>query len=167
MTDHSNTNVLPRQNQLQFLRFLAFLLIYSLHINACLPEAIPTWKNAFLAVSFFFLLSGWSAGYTARQKEELSLKRIFLFVKKRVGKYYPLYLVMSVISFLLGEPATFFSAVANLFLVQSWTPLFTSICPAAWFLSALFFLQILTVPILYGLRKLKDVGIRWQWIFLF
>lgn len=152
-----------RQDQLQFLRFLAFLNVFIAHAEVWLFFPYRTSHCATSAVSFFFMLSGMVTGYSFLRKEQLSftLKAETSFVWKRLCKVYPLYLATTLIAVLTSNlplsiisgnlqelKATGTQLLCNLLLIQAWFPEgATSFNGASWFLSALVFLYVCSVPL--------------------
>ena len=94
-----------RANQLQFLRFIAFCMIFLWHINAYAFSFIARFNMnaAAEAVSFFFILSGMVVAYSGYGKEsECSLKSIGAFVWKALSSFYGSFLCVAT---QLGEGA--------------------------------------------------------------
>ena len=67
------SQVPARQEQLQFLRFLAFLNIFITHAEQWLFFPYRSSHCANAAVSFFFMLSGMVAGYSFVRKQTVSV----------------------------------------------------------------------------------------------
>ena len=152
-----------RQNQLQFLRFLAFLNIFISHCESWVFFPYRTSHCAHAAVSFFFMLSGLVTGYSLMRKDltHLSWKAEGAYVGKKLSRIYPLYLVTTLIAVIFsGLPINAMAGdwgafrqeggqlLRNLLLIQSWFPegahSFNSV---GWFLSALMFSYVCALPI--------------------
>lgn len=149
-----------RENQLQFLRFLAFLNVFVLHIGSWRMTDYPAWNGAVSAVTFFFLLSGILAGFSVYGREvEVSLPAIARDIWKKLRKVYPLHIVTTCFALIyVGLPAQIVHDLGNsgdalicllrcMLLVQSWFPDGAmSYNGASWYLSTLFFLYLLQIP---------------------
>lgn len=117
---------------------------------------------------FFFVLSGFLAAYSMKDKK---LPQIGEFCSRRIKKIYPLWL-MTTIFFLVLSIAEFwirneinisnvstllYKTIIDIFLVQSWIPgypyLFDLNGPG-WFLSSMLLLWILTIPMLKIIQKM-------------
>lgn len=158
-----------REEQLQFLRFLAFLNIFIAHAERWkfFPYAASHSANA--AVSFFFILSGMVTAFSlAGRSITLSVDAEIRFLWKKLKKVYPLYLVTTLLTVIFSDiPAKMiacdFSGVKplllqlgkNLLLLQSWFPenahSFNSV---GWFLSTLMFLYACSLPAAWLLNRL-------------
>lgn len=168
-----------RAEQLQFLRFLAFGLIFLWHADYWVPKWFPHGNGAVNAVSFFFILSGVVAGYSSFRKEiSFFIQSMIEFMWKKIKKIYPLYFLTTVfticyskIPFLIathdgmalrGEAV---QLLKNICLIQSWFPEnYFSYNGVGWFLSTILFLYLLTVPALACANRVKKSP-RNVWIF--
>lgn len=146
-----------RENQLQFLRFLAFLNIYITHAEVWLFSPYPASHCATAAVSFFFMLSGLVTGYSLYGKDiRLSMKTQGSYLLRKLRRVYPLY-ALTTLCAALFSPLLFqiarldFASAAdsmvqllrNLLLIQSWFPEgYLSFNAVGWFLSTLMFLRL-------------------------
>lgn len=164
-----------REEQLQFLRFLAFLNIFIAHAERWkfFPYAASHCANA--AVSFFFMLSGMVTAFSLAGKSiTLSADAELRFLHKKLKKFYPLYLVTTLLTILYsgiplqmmacdypGIRASLLQLGKNLLLLQSWFPenahSFNSV---GWFLSTLMFLYACSLPAAWLLNRLAG-GKRW------
>lgn len=164
-----------REEQLQFLRFLAFLNIFIAHAERWkfFPYSASHCANA--AVSFFFMLSGMVTAFSLAGRDvTLSADAEIRFLWKKVKKVYPLYLVTTLLTVIFSDIplrliACDYAAVRplliqlgkNLLLLQSWFPenahSFNSV---GWFLSALMFLYACSLPAAWLLNRLAG-GKRW------
>ncbi len=159
-----------RVQQLQFLRFLAFLNIFIWHAEAWNFLNYPAGNSANISVSFFFCLSGLVTGYSYYGREiKLGLPEIGKYMWKKVKKVYPLYFLTMMIPVLhsdfpeqiaAGMPDKLWGQLEqltkNLLLVQSW---FREGCFSfnivGWFLSTLLFLNLFNLPGIYFLQKVN------------
>lgn len=141
------------------LRFLVIVLIYFHHLNY--PGGLGPG-----AVTFFFALSGFVMAYSYDRKFfPLNTEQLKSFYVKRLSRLYPLY----ILTFLISIPIVFqthfetnvFSALINLFMLQSYFPngiqvfAFNSL---AWFLSDLMLFYFLTPFALFFLHKYPLAG---------
>lgn len=160
-----------REEQLQFLRFLAFINVFITHAEAFLFFPYRATFSALASVSFFFMLSGVVAGYSLIGKPVVpDVRNIGGFLWKKIRKVYPLYFLTTAFAVMFSEiPALVmacdFSALRspliqlskNLLLIQSWFPGSAhSYNTVGWFLSVLVFLYALTLPLAWILNKLNS-----------
>jgi peptidoglycan/LPS O-acetylase OafA/YrhL len=126
------------------LRWIAAVLVFGLHIQmvayfsgsaaAFVSQAFAAGKTG---VSFFFILSGFILMWSARPHDSARG-----FWRRRVARIYPVHFATFVIALLMAftidgamRPSVG-QAVANLFLVQSWTPSGPSqLNPVSWSLT--------------------------------
>lgn len=177
--DLSRTLPGTRQEQVQFLRFLAFLNIFIAHGERWLFFPYPASHCANAAVSFFFMLSGMVVGYSLVGKQNtLSLKTEAGFVWKRIRKVYPLYLVTTLLVVIVsGIPGSVITGdwaalqqegtqlLRNLLLIQSWFPEGAhSFNTVGWFLSALMFLYACSLPLGCLLNRLVRGKGKYLWL---
>lgn len=167
-----------REDQLQFLRFLAFLNIFALHADHWLWVRYPFWNGAVSAVSFFFILSGAMVGYNGYAKQRtVSLKSVGMHIWRKLCKLYPLYFLAVYASVLCsGLPGSLVSydlagAVPqlkmlgrHLLLLQSWFPVgYFDYSGVGWYLSVTFFLYVLEFPLAALLGKMAGKRDSWAW----
>lgn len=163
-----------RANQLQFLRFIAFLLICMVHTESYQPSWGPGGNGAINAVAFFIILSGAVSGYSSYNKDiECSFKGILLYMWKKIKKVYPLYFITTLIAVIYTDIPGLIAAnefaqtkssviqlLKNIFLIQSWFPEnYFSYNGVGWFLSTIMFLYITNIPLraMAGkIRRLKN-----------
>ena len=82
-----------KANQLQFLRFIAFVLIFLLHGSAWNFMRLPVKNGAIEAVSFFFILGGVVTGYSSYEKDtKPTASNIINYMKRKLCRVYPLYI---------------------------------------------------------------------------
>ena len=86
---------------IQSVRFFGFLLIFALHGRMWIVDTPPQFDVMTSGgVVLFLLLSGAVGAYSLAQKElDVSFKGIFKYVKRRLVKYYPLYLITNIYTF--------------------------------------------------------------------
>lgn len=159
-----------RAQQIQFLRFLAFLNIYIAHAEVYLFFRYPASHCAAAAVSFFFMLSGLVSSYSLYGREiRLGWREQGAFLWKKVKKVYPLYFLTSAFCFLFYVlPGILTSGnleqlenhtwpvLANLLMIQTWVKV-DSYNAVAWFLATLMFLYPVVLP---GMAVLNKMGKR-------
>jgi len=159
-----------RAEQIQFLRFLAFLNVFIAHGEVYLFFRYPASHCAGAAVSFFFMLSGLVSSYSLYGREiRLGWREQGRFLWKKVGKVYPLYFLTSAFCFLFYvlpgilasgslEPLRghAWPVLANLLMIQTWVKV-DSYNAVAWFLATLMFLYPAVLP---GMAVLKNLGKR-------
>lgn len=161
-----------RLEQLTFTRFIAAMAIVVFHFGSgAYPFNIPELQfivhQAYLGVSYFFILSGFImvVAYGSYEKIDPAV-----FLKNRLARIYPLLFLSVALLFLhtyLFDPAFRFGiikdAVLNLSLLQAWIPskvlLFNG---PAWSLSVEFFFYLI-FPFLYNLvfsrKSLRTIAI--------
>lgn len=176
----SRTNA-GREDQLQFLRFLAFFNVYLYHAEMWLFFRYPISHSATAAVSFFFVLSGGLTGYVGYGKDtKPTLKAFGAYMWKKLVKVYPLYfvtvLIMAIASEIPGQIAYGDFAGAwpsvkqlfkNLLLVHSWFPEgYFSFNGVGWFLSSIMFLYTLNLPAVYVLNRVNKHTHWYFWLFV-
>ena len=159
-----------REDQMQFLRFGMFLLVFFLHMS--MPEIYPVWNGGVSAVSFFFMLSGALCGYYARGKRcQLTVKHVVSDTLRKAGKQYDLYLITMLfaifwselpvlaVNFRFGEmKQPLLQLGRNLLMIQSWFPTgYFSYNGVGWYLSTLMFLYLLNLPLTALLKKIDSV----------
>jgi peptidoglycan/LPS O-acetylase OafA/YrhL len=141
------------------MRFVAAFLVFVFHVAYQFPfgdQAVATDYSKVVAnagqagVGFFFILSGFILTWTIRPRD-----RARSFWRRRAAKIYPNYVIAWVATLALilatGQSVNPLTAVANLFLLQSWVPrvsVIFSMDDVSWTLSceALFYLSF---PLLY------------------
>lgn len=159
-----------REEQLQFLRFLAFLNVFVCHADSWLFFEYPSSGSGRGAVSFFFMLSGLLTGYGFYGRTiSLSLRSYGGYLWKKLKKLYPLYISMAVFMLMYnGVPnllltqglAGSMSELRQFFrtalMIQSWfTEGYFSYNGVGWFLSTLLFLMAWNLPVMFLLNRLQ------------
>lgn len=165
----AKSSILGRARQLQFLRFLAFLMIFFWHAQAWLPAWDLRQNTATSTVSFFFVLSGVVKGFSSLDKEQpLTLKSYLGNFFKRLIRVYPLYAVTMLATVYTSAIPTYLSEGnldalksaliqlgKNLLLIQSWfSTEYFSFNGVGWFLSTLMFLFLFTDPAVHLFKKI-------------
>lgn len=172
-----NQRILPsvkdksREDQLQFLRFLAFLNVFITHAERFLFFPYRATFSAQAAVSFFFMLSGVVAGYSMVGKHVIpDVRNVAGFLWKKIRKVYPLYFLTTMFAVIFtqipeqvmrcdfsGLHSPLLQLSRNLLLIQSWFPENAhSFNTVGWFLSVLVFLYALTLPAAWVLNRLNS-----------
>ena len=165
-TTISRTNS-RRENQLQFLRFVAFFCVFADHADTWKFFEFPPLRGE-QAVSFFLILGGLVTGYSYYGRDiQLGAKEICKHVWNKVRKIYPLYFFTTVLTLIYsGIPAMIVeqnytgigallkNLLCNLLLIQAWLPgnhlHFNGV---GWYMSCMMFLYALNLPIMYLLNK--------------
>lgn len=164
-------NSRSREDQLQFLRFLAFLNVFITHGEQWLFFPYRATFSALASVSFFFMLSGVVSGYSLVGKNVVpSVGNIMAFLWKKIRKVYPLYFLTTMFAVMFSNipglimqcdfaslRASLIQLSKNLLLIQSWFPKNAhSFNTVGWFLSVLVFHYALTLPLAWLLNKLNS-----------
>ena len=164
-----------REDQLQFLRFLAFLNVFITHAEQFLFFPYRATFSAQAAVSFFFMLSGVVAGYSLVGKDVVpNVRNVAGFLWKKIRRVYPLYFLTTMFAVMFsGIPSRIMECDyaglrspltqlgKNLLLIQSWFPENAhTYNTVGWFLSVLVFLYALTLPVAWLLNKLNSCKYR-------
>ncbi len=158
-------------NQLQFLRFIAFSLIFLYHAGVYTNLPFCGKLNPGLwAVSYFIILSGFLTTIKYYDNvSELKPDSIFKYLKQKVSKVYHLYFILTIISIsLYNFPeiitsnnyksiiGVVFQLIKNLLLIQSWFPNgYFSFVGVGWFLSTIIFLYFLSFPFIIFIKKIN------------
>lgn len=157
---------------LSFFRALSFLLVFALHAQRISFFEIPFGNGACLAVSFFFMLSGYLAGYqNGWRPVDLSVVSICQYVWKKIAKFYPLLVLTTLFAvsyskigayIVLGDNMALRNGIVallrNLLLLQSWFSDFLTYNGVTWFLSTIIFLYIIKQPALFVLVNFRRTG---------
>lgn len=156
------------------LRFFFALIIFMHHFIWGSERMFP--EGGVLAVTFFFILSGFVLAYSYRDRflsGDYSKKTFWI---GRVSKLYPLHFLCFGIAFILAWKAMSLSlllvAPINLALLQSWIPLrsiYFSYNAVSWFSSDMLFFYLMFPCLVVGLSKMKlhRIGIWSIAIFVF
>ncbi len=156
------------------LRGLAALLVVFFHVKHYLlafSEEFWFWfvKNGFLAVDFFFLLSGFILAYTYHARmSDLTLQKFFTFMGLRFARIYPLHLLVLLLFVLVPlahwitgrelpeQGFSLASFFAKLFLMDTWwTGYFETWNVPSWSISAEWMAYLLFPVLLYLCQTLK------------
>lgn len=149
------------------LRFLAALLVYFNHIpidNAMPPIFYHFFRNGFVGVSLFFVLSGFVLcyNYYDRLSKNINWGNLRSFWAARFARIYPMYLVGIIIAVPLIQPARKVSSLPyQLLLIQSLSAdkdILLSFNSPAWSVSVeAFFYLLFPFIIFFGIRHLNTV----------
>ncbi|WP_391120056.1 acyltransferase family protein [Psychrobacillus sp. L3] len=151
-------------------RFFAALAVFVSHLSFLgnFNETKWIFENIFyegyLGVTFFFILSGFILTYNYHEKfNEINIAKIKGFLKARIARIYPVYLLTFVIAIPLSlgmifkEPLIYFSvAIVNLLMLQSFIPVsgvYFSYNGPSWSISDEMFFYILFPLLIYFLLK--------------
>ncbi|SCY08241.1 Peptidoglycan/LPS O-acetylase OafA/YrhL, contains acyltransferase and SGNH-hydrolase domains [Lachnospiraceae bacterium XBB2008] len=171
-----------RTDQLQFFRFGAIIWVFNFHalihnIGDVIPDYNRWFSIGLSGVVFFFILSGFISGYYSYEKDvTVTFSGIVSYVKQKLKKLYPLYLVVTLYSIIFSEIPGLVATrswtsliyplrllIRHLLLMQSWIKIFPgeylTYSEVGWFLSTLLFMLILNVPLRAAatrIRKLKN-----------
>lgn len=167
-----------RAEQLQFLRFLAFIHVFILHTESWQFYRYPAWNGGLSAVSFFIMLGGAVVGYSGWRKEiTLSGSAVAKDMVKRIRKIYPLYFLTTCLAICFSEiPTAVLShdrmalmqpakqLLRNLLLLQSWFDNgYFKFNGVGWYLSTTMFLALFNLPILVLLKRMEKQERPWLW----
>lgn len=159
-----------RAEQLQFLRFLAFCLVYIWHANDWTFGFFSGGVGAACAVSFFFMLSGLVTGYTHWDDDiAVTPRAVGRYMWRKIKKLYPLYIftmlfavTTSKIPKLVAQHdfealrAPLGLLLRNALMIQSWFPTdYFSYNGVGWFISTMIFMYLLTLPLLALARRIR------------
>lgn len=161
-----------RAEQLQFLRFFAFLLVCAHHLRPYNVAWFPGEPGACTGVVFFFVLGGFVSGLSSYDREiHFSLRSEKEYLVKKLRRFYPLYFVTIMFAVIYSEipPAIvqheyrriipeLIQLAKCLLLLQSWFPAdFFSFNAVGWFLSTIFFLYAVNLPLRSLFSKIKKL----------
>ena len=151
-----------KSTQFEFLRFLAFTLIFIWHAGIWSFPFLPNDRGAVAGVSFFFILSGFLSGFSSYEKSvRFSVRETLSYVWKKIKRIYPLYFVTGFLLLMFSDipiniamhniPAcagTLEKFARYLLMIQSWFPGgdYFAINRAGWFLSSILPAYLLTIP---------------------
>ena len=168
-----------REDQLQFLRFLAFFHVFLYHAESWVFFPYSVSHSASAAVSFFFVLSGLATGYSWYGREiSCSLKDTGNYLWKKLRKLYPLYFCTTLFAVMMSNLPEMITAqdlagiqgylrqlLGSLLLVQSWfQDGYFQFNGVGWFLSSMLFLYVLTLPAMFVLNKMAKS--KWRYLLL-
>ena len=170
---------LVQLNKITSLRFIAAIYVVAFHhleaLNFLGNTLLLLFHHGYIAVSFFFVLSGYILTYSYISKVENL--NTFSFLKKRLYKLYPAYIVAILSSLILGiyfyihTPSVRLSlfediyvVISSILMLQSWTPnLLVSVlhaCGPAWSLSVEVFLYLSFPLSLVYLSKMSNASLK-------
>lgn len=151
-----------RLDQLQFFRFVCFLLICLHHLRWYQFSWLPNANGAANAVSFFVILSGFGSAYSGVGSEiKCNIKTIIKYIGNKIRRFYPLYFTTTLIMVACSDIPRLVSAysfdtlkpilinlIHCLCLVQAWIPHdYFAFNGAGWFMSTMLFLYLLNLPL--------------------
>lgn len=159
-----------RAEQLQFLRFVAFMRIYLWHADNWRPGFSARGTGAACAVAFFFVLSGLVTGY-AHYGEDIAVtpRAVGRYMWRKIRRMYPLYLFTLVFALTYSKIPGYLAAgdyeslwpslrlwLRDALMIQSWFPAdYFSFNSAAWFVSTMLLLYLLTLPMLAAAARIR------------
>jgi peptidoglycan/LPS O-acetylase OafA/YrhL len=155
----------PHIDSLTGLRFFAALYVVLFHNQIALAtkhhasKALATFLgHGYLAVSFFFVLSGFVLTYNYGDRwRETSFRN---FIVARFARIYPVYVLALILQLPYWHAATVRSTLAVIFMVQSWTVMPSELPAAwnypAWTLSIEWFFYLCFPLLLRGVEKVKN-----------
>lgn len=159
-----------RTDQLQFLRFLAFLNVFIVHADMWIFFYYPSACCGASAVSFFIILSGFLTGYGAYNREmNVSFRRECAYMWKKLRKFYPLFFVTNLFTLLYGNTLALIIArdygavfqriynfLAYVLFVPRWHPDGgETFNPASWTMGVLMFLYLFNLPVSSLLNRIN------------
>ena len=155
---------------IQSVRFFGFLLVFSLHAKMWIVDTPPQFELMTSGgVILFLMLSGALGTYSLAQKElDVSFKGIFKFVKKKLVKYYPLYLITNIYTISYYGPIRYLGQhdyinlkksisefIYTVLMIQPFTKSPFAYNGVGWFLASLIWFSILTIPVEAVCRKIR------------
>ena len=160
--------------QYDFMRILAFLMVFVYHGCVLTKNNIAIVRYAGLAVAFFFVLSGFLSGLGhADRNAGFTWRGEFSYLLAKLKRFWPLVAITTLISALYYDRGVFFvcrtmcpqdqmewfgQLLINLGLLNAWCPSWTmGFNGVTWFLSALFFLYVIRLPLLVCFQRLKNL----------
>lgn len=158
----SNSKEIKVFYSLRFIFFLFIFIHHSFNYNNLAIFCQPA-----LGVSGFIILSGFLNGYIYMNKYiKFSFKEIIKFTIKRIKKFYPLHIIMLLITISytsIFNCKDFASAldflgklIRNLLLIQSWWPTdYFNFNGVTWYLSMYVFLSFITIPLLILINRIN------------
>lgn len=119
------TKAVARIDALTGLRFLAAMMVFCFHLDGFLKSGVTTGPMGAIAVSFFFVLSGFILTYVYRERLTRGGLKRFYFT--RWARIWPLHAVCLVAALCLmphGKPVDFpwLRIASHVALLQSWIP---------------------------------------------
>lgn len=159
------------------LRFVFALMIFLYHLGGLfygynqeflseMPAKYLSFKNGYLGVSFFFILSGFILAFNYKDKlltKTISYKK---FILARIFRIYPLHFITFLYVFVLTIFGGFFNfkfwieVITNLFLIQSFVPskdIFLAFNGVSWSISNEMFFYLMFPVLILVVSKNKKV----------
>ena len=163
-------NSKPRNNLMEFFRFIYSLLVMGYHVQfSYSDDEIDAFENGALAVEFFFILSGYFLPRSLEKliKDEKSsfIKKVFYFMKNKVTALLNVHLVAIVAVIIIiacCDKSSFFDkflpGIPSIFLVHMiivWSSDFEkALIIPEWYLSSMLICMLFMVHIFLGFRKI-------------
>lgn len=135
------------------LRVLFIIFIFTSHCHLML-------RNMF-SVQFFFLLSGFVLYYNNKQQTTNNKQQTTKFVYKHIKNIYVLHIITFLIAIFLRQDVIVNYSIsdwfANIFLIQSFmeNPYTFNYC--SWYISVLFVLYWITLPLIKKIRLIENI----------
>ncbi len=128
------------------------------------PAVLRLLDKGYLAVSLFFILSGFILVYTYQGKIS-GTDSVVRFWEARFARIYPVYLLALALMIPFSRTLTLGERFSVLAMVQTWMPWRPDLVGAwnfpAWSLSVEAFFYLTFPLIFFGLNRLRVVGLRW------
>jgi peptidoglycan/LPS O-acetylase OafA/YrhL len=151
---------LRREDQIQFFRFIAFVMIFLWHAKTWRIKYLPGDVGAQTGVYFFFLLTGVMASYSFALKEVSPTKEnIKDYLKRKLVRLYPLYFVTNLLTFLYngGQGYVVSHSIKPMFvlvgdfvlsslMLQTWLLRPFACNSVGWYLATMMWLSIVNIP---------------------
>jgi len=153
------------------IRFIAAFYVVVFHAlpwlqqHFALPQPVLTFLgNGYLAVSLFFILSGFILTYTYEGQIEGRLNRTH-FWEARFARIYPVYLLSLILAYAFERGLSLPTRVAVLTMVQAWNPRAPALTGAwnypAWSLSVEIFFYLCFPFLLLWMSRSSDRMLHW------
>lgn len=149
-----------RTIQLQFWRFIAFLIIFQYHASQWALYKIDTAKGL-IGVFFFVLLSGAMSSYSLHQKDfRVNPKGILDHKIKNIIRTYPLYIITNCFTMVYLIPIDlvtshsikalakdFLNFVLSATMLQTWILKTENYNATNWYVASISWIGILSIPV--------------------
>ena len=151
-----NIKMKEKENAFSGLRLIACFCVFALHCYSGKMSLFAAW-----AVSLFFMMSGFLYG-KRYAKRPLPIRNTFSFVWRKLKKLYPLYLFTTVLAIpffviTVGWEQILHQLFPYLLLLQGVLyPYSEALLAAAWFISVIVILYLLTPLLVNFAKKLDD-----------
>jgi peptidoglycan/LPS O-acetylase OafA/YrhL len=132
--------------------------------NGAPPVVLRLLDKGYMAVSLFFILSGFILVYTYQGKIS-GIDSVVRFWEARFARIYPVYVLALVLMIPFARTLTSGQRLTVLTMVQTWMPWRPDLIGAwnfpAWSLSVEAFFYLMFPLIIVGLNRLRFVGLSW------